>query len=150
MTDKVRKSEAEWLAVLTPTQFYITRRRGTEPPFSGAYHAVKTRGTYHCVCCGQPLFESKMKLDAGRGWPSFAAPAAAAAILTMIDESLGMTRTEVRCSRCDAHLGRVFSDGSTTTGTRYCINSAALRLEPAEAANEERSDADERMRGVGD
>ncbi|GBD40719.1 Peptide methionine sulfoxide reductase MsrB [bacterium HR39] len=130
MTDKVRRSDEEWRRLLPPDVYWITRRGGTERPFTGAYWQTKTPGLYVCRCCGQPLFSSRTKYDSGTGWPSFRAPIDEAAITTREDHSLGMVRTEVLCSRCDAHLGHVFPDGPPPTGLRYCINSASLRLVP--------------------
>jgi len=130
VNDKIEKTEAEWRELLTPEQFRITRCKGTELAFSGAYWDAKEDGIYHCVCCGQPLFDAKTKFDSGTGWPSFWAPVAADNVALHADHSWMMRRTEVTCSRCDAHLGHVFPDGPPPTGERYCMNSATLQLVP--------------------
>jgi peptide-methionine (R)-S-oxide reductase len=132
MTEKGFKTDAEWKKQLTPEQFQVTRKKGTERAFTGAYHATKEKGIYQCVCCGNDLFLSDTKYDSGTGWPSFWAPVAGENVRTEEDNSFFSRRTEVLCSRCDAHLGHVFEDGPKPTGLRYCMNSASLKFVKSE------------------
>jgi methionine-R-sulfoxide reductase len=129
---EIEKSEAEWRAQLSPEQFYVARQAGTERAFTGRYWETKDAGIYRCVCCEAELFRSDAKFDSGCGWPSFFEPLPDANLVELEDRTHGMRRVEVRCRRCDAHLGHVFPDGPAPTGLRYCINSASLELEPDE------------------
>ena len=130
--DKVKKTDEEWRRELTPEQYHVMREKGTERPFTGEYEKTKDAGTYVCAACGNPLFTSDTKYESGSGWPSFYRPASAESVRTEEDRSMFMSRTEVLCSRCDAHLGHVFDDGPQPTGERYCMNSVALKLEKEE------------------
>jgi peptide-methionine (R)-S-oxide reductase len=130
MPDKITKTEEEWKQQLSPEQFHVARKAGTEPAFTGKYWDTKEKGTYNCVCCGAPLFESDTKFNSGTGWPSFYKPVDPAAVAEHTDSTYGMVRTEARCAKCDAHLGHVFPDGPKPTGLRYCMNSASLDLKP--------------------
>lgn len=129
MNERITRSEDEWRCDLSPEQFRVCRQCGTEPPFTGKYWATKTVGLYRCVCCQAPLFRSESKFDSGTGWPSYFRPVAKDAIRELRDETHGMVRIEIRCARCDSHLGHVFPDGPAPTGLRYCVNSASLLLE---------------------
>ena len=129
MPDKKNLSDQQWKKKLTPEQYEICRNKGTEPPFSGEYLNTKTTGKYHCMCCGNGLFNSEKKFDSGTGWPSFWDPIDVQSVITQDDLSMSLVRTEVLCKQCDSHLGHVFEDGPQPTGLRYCINSVSLKLE---------------------
>lgn len=129
MSDKISKSKEEWQAELTPEQFHVCREKGTEMAFTGAYWNNKEKGIYKCACCGEELFSSETKYDSGTGWPSFWAPVAEENVATETDKSLFMSRTEVLCNKCGAHLGHVFEGGPQPTGLRYCINSLSLKFD---------------------
>ncbi|HVB34627.1 MAG TPA: peptide-methionine (R)-S-oxide reductase MsrB [Patescibacteria group bacterium] len=128
MKGKIQKTDAEWQAQLGPVEYAVARQGATEPAFSGRYWNCHDEGTYRCVCCSAPLFSSQTKFDSGTGWPSFWSPIEASGLTLREDDSYGMRRVEVKCARCDAHLGHLFPDGPPPTGLRFCINAAALRL----------------------
>ena len=130
MAEKIFRTENEWKKLLNPDQYRVTRQKGTEPAFTGAYWNSHEAGVYRCIGCGQPLFDSDNKFDSGTGWPSFDRPISNESVLETEDRSHGMIRTEVTCERCGSHLGHVFNDGPETTGLRYCINSASLKMDP--------------------
>lgn len=132
MSDRLVKTDEEWKALLSPEEYQVARQAGTERAFTGRYWNTKTAGTYKCVCCDTPLFRSDAKFESGCGWPSFFEPLAGANLVELTDDTLGMRRIEVRCKKCDAHLGHVFDDGPPPTGLRYCINSVSLMLDADE------------------
>ncbi|MDA1263932.1 MAG: peptide-methionine (R)-S-oxide reductase MsrB [Planctomycetota bacterium] len=144
------KSEEEWRAQLSPLEYHVAREAGTERAFTGRYWNTKTVGTYKCICCDTPLFRSDSKFESGCGWPSFFEPMEGAKLNEILDGSFGMSRTEVRCNNCDAHLGHVFPDGPPPTGLRYCINSVSLMLEPEKGESGQKEDSKEHDHAEGD
>jgi len=136
MVDRIERSDEEWRALLTPEQYKVARKGGTERAFTGPNWDSKETGVYRCICCGTPLFASDTKFDSGTGWPSFTAPIAPAQVRTKSDRSFFMVRTEVLCAACDAHLGHVFEDGPPPTGLRYCMNGTAMHLDRDVTAKE--------------
>jgi peptide-methionine (R)-S-oxide reductase len=132
ITEKINKTDEEWRKELTPEQYHVMREAGTEPAFTGRYYKTKEPGTYVCAACGQELFSSETKYESGTGWPSFYKPVEEGAVEEHSDDAYGMRRTEIRCAKCEAHLGHVFPDGPRPTGMRYCMNSAALDLKKTE------------------
>jgi peptide-methionine (R)-S-oxide reductase len=134
MADKSATTDTDWKARLTPEQYHVTRKHGTERAFSHPYNETKEQGVFNCVCCGAPLFSSGDKFDSGTGWPSFTRPVEPGAVSEHKDRAFFMTRTEIRCAQCDAHLGHVFPDGPHPTGLRYCMNGVALDLKPEDQA----------------
>jgi peptide-methionine (R)-S-oxide reductase len=139
MGEKIEKTDAEWRKQLTPEQYAVTRQKGTERAFTGIYWDTKDAGVYRCVCCGNELFDSSTKFDSGTGWPSFTGPLDPSRVRTEVDRSHGMSRVEVLCARCGAHLGHVFEDGPAPTGQRFCMNSCSLDLEKRPGESEQGS-----------